>query len=323
MRLRPVTPNLAGGLQPAKVRRCDMKILIATDGSDYSKAAVNSVAERPWPQGSEVKIISAMEIPYAPATETWVLPNSYYSELESVARGQAEAAVKDAVERIESGKASGLEIITKIISGSAREAILDEAERWDADLIVLGSHGHTALGRFFFGSVSQKVLHEARRSVRVARGRIEEPGTPVRLIIGVDGSKGAEAAVEAVAVRKWPAGSEARIVNATWATPQITSNRGLGPIITWIAEEKARVNKMIDEAVGKLRASGLRTEVVVKEEEPKRLLIIEAESWGADCIFVGARGMGRIERFLLGSVSSAVAARAHCSVEVVYDGKER
>jgi len=61
----------------------------------------------------------------------------------------------------------------------------------------------------------------------------------------------------------------------------------------------------------------------LKEEEPKRLLLGEAESWGADCIFVGAKGMGRIERFLLGSVSSAVAARAHCSVEVVRDQKER
>ena len=159
--------------------------------------------------------------------------------------------------------------------------------------------------------------------MRVARGRIEEPGTPIRLIIGVDGSKGAEAAVEAVAARKWPAGSEVRIINATWATPQITSNQGVGPIITWIAEEKVRINKMIDEAVGKLRAAALRTEVVVKEEDPKRLLIAEAENWGADCIFVGARGIGRVERFLLGSVSYAVAARAHCSVEVVYEPTRR
>ena len=208
-------------------------------------------------------------------------------------------------------------------AGTPATVIIEKADEWGADLIVVGSHGHTALGMFFFGSVSQKVLHEARRSVRVARGRIEEPDTPVRLIIGVDGSKGAEAAVEAVAARKWPAGSEARIVNATWAAPQLTSHRMVGPIITWIAEEKVRVNKKIDEAVGKLRASGLRTEMVVKEEEPKRLLITEAESWGADCIFVGARGVGRVERFLLGSVSSAVAARAHCSVEVVYERKER
>ena len=146
-----------------------MKILIATDGSDYSKAAVNSVAERPWPQGSEVKIIPAMEVPFAPTTEAWVLPNSYYSELDRVAREQAEAAVKDAVERIESGKASGLEIITKIISGSAREAILDEAERWDADLIVLGSHGYSGWQRFLLGSVSHAVATHAHCSVEIVR----------------------------------------------------------------------------------------------------------------------------------------------------------
>jgi nucleotide-binding universal stress UspA family protein len=146
-----------------------MKILLATDGSDYSKAAVNSVAERPWPQGSEVKIISAMEIPYAPTTETWVMPDSYYSELDRVAREQAEAAVKDAVERIESGKASGIEIITKIISGSAGEAILDEAERWDADLIVLGSHGYKGWRRFLLGSVSHAVATHAHCSVEIVR----------------------------------------------------------------------------------------------------------------------------------------------------------
>ncbi len=148
-----------------------MKILLATDGSDYSKAAVNSVAERPWPEGSEVKIISAMEIPYAPTTEAWVLPDSYYSELDRVAREQAEAAVKDAVERIESGKASRLEIITKIIGGSAREVILDEAERWGADLIVLGSHGYSGWRRFLLGSVSHAVATHAHCSVEIVRRR--------------------------------------------------------------------------------------------------------------------------------------------------------
>ena len=146
-----------------------MKILLATDGSDCSKAAVNSVAERPWPEGSEVKVVSAMEIPYAPTTETWVLPNSYYRELESVTKAQAEAAVKDAVERIKSGKTAGLEITTMIKSGSAREVILDEAENWDADLIVLGSHGYSGWQRFLLGSVSHAVATHAHCSVEIVR----------------------------------------------------------------------------------------------------------------------------------------------------------
>jgi nucleotide-binding universal stress UspA family protein len=97
------------------------------------------------------------------------MPSGYYTALERVAREQAEAAVKDAVERIESGKASGLEIITKIISGSAREVILDEAERWNADLIVLGSHGYSGWQRFLLGSVSHAVATHAHCSVEIVR----------------------------------------------------------------------------------------------------------------------------------------------------------
>jgi nucleotide-binding universal stress UspA family protein len=146
-----------------------MKILLATDGSDYSKAAVNSIAERPWPEGSEVKIVSVMEILYVPTTETVVLPDIYYKELERVAKEQAEAAVKYAAEHIRSGKASGLEIATKITSGSAREVILDEAESWDADLIVLGSHGYGGWRRLLLGSVSHAVAMHAHCSVEIVR----------------------------------------------------------------------------------------------------------------------------------------------------------
>lgn len=146
-----------------------MKILLATDGSECSKAAVNSVAERPWPEGSEVKIVSAMEIPYAPTTEAWVLPDSYYGEIEGAAKEQAESAVKDAVERLRAGRASGLEIVTEIKSGSAKDVILDEAEKWDADLIVLGSHGYSGWQRFLLGSVSHAVATHAHCSVEIVR----------------------------------------------------------------------------------------------------------------------------------------------------------
>jgi nucleotide-binding universal stress UspA family protein len=292
-----------------------MKILVAYDGSECADAALDDLRRAGLPADAQIKVLSVVE--------HWLPPSSGIEIIEHIATDQEYLVLarRGGIRLVSTEQ--GWDVKSESGVGSPATVIIEKADEWGADLIVVGSHGHTALGRFFFGSVSQKVLHEARRSARVARGPIKEPGTPVRLIIGVDGSKGAEAAVEAVAGRKWPAGSEVRIVNATWAAPQITSHRMVGPIIAWIDEEKARVKKMIDEAVGRLSAAGLKTGAVMKVEEPKRLLIAEAESWGADCIFVGARGMGRIERFLLGSVSSAVAARAHCSVEVVYDRKER
>jgi nucleotide-binding universal stress UspA family protein len=292
-----------------------MKILVAYDGSECADAALDDLRRAGLPSDAQIEVLSVVE--------SWMPPPSALEIIEHIDRDQEYLALarRGGIRLVSTEQ--GWDVKSESGAGSPATVIIEKADEWGADLIVVGSHGHTALGRFFFGSVSQKVLHEARRSVRVARGRIDEPGTPVRLIIGVDGSKGAEAAVVAVAARKWPAGSEARIVNATWAAPQLTSHRMVGPIIAWINEEKARIKKMIDEAVGKLSAAGLKTDAVIKVEEPKRLLIAEAESWGADCIFVGARGMGRVERFLLGSVSSAVAARAHCSVEVVRDQKER
>jgi nucleotide-binding universal stress UspA family protein len=200
--------------------------------------------------------------------------------------------------------------------GSPASVIIEKADEWRPDLVVVGSHGRAAAGRLFFGSVSQTLVHEAHCTVRVARGHVAEPDTPTRLIVGVDGSQGAEGAVDMMAARRWPKGSVARIVAATWKMPVMSSESTLLRIAEWVAREDARITLAVESAEQKLQAAGLLTSVVMREEEPKRLLLSEAENWGADTIFVGARGVSRLERFMAGSVSSAVAARAHCSVEV-------
>jgi nucleotide-binding universal stress UspA family protein len=148
-----------------------MKILLATDGSECSNAAVDAVAERPWPKGSEVKIISAIELPFAPMTDTWALPESYFKELESAGTEQAEAAVKQAERRLESAHGEELVITTEVADGPAKDVILDEAEKWGADLIVLGSHGYRGWRRFLLGSVSHAVATHARCSVEIVRHR--------------------------------------------------------------------------------------------------------------------------------------------------------
>ncbi len=162
-----------------------MKILLATDGSNCSQTAVNSVAERPWPEGSEVKIITAIEIPYVPTTEAWVLPDSYYNELEEAVKAQAETAINDAVEEIRSRQTPELNVIGEVRSGSAKDVILDEAEKWNADLIVLGSHGYSGLHRFLLGSVSHAVATHAHCSVEIVR-RKSDPHHHARTAKGIN-----------------------------------------------------------------------------------------------------------------------------------------
>jgi nucleotide-binding universal stress UspA family protein len=285
-----------------------MRVLVAYDGSACAEAALDNLGRAGLPADARVKVLSVFE--------SW-LPPPYGLDIVDHVDLEKEclAMSRRGAERL-AVMAPGWEVKAGWDAGSPATSIIDNADGWGADLVVVGSHGRTAVGQLLFGSVSQKTLHEARCSVRVSRGRRVEPGLPVRLIIGIDGSVGAAAAVEAVAARDWPADSEARIVNATWALPPSSPPHAGGTFIEWVVGEKTRIKKAIDELIGKLEAAGLKADALVKEEEPKRLLISEAEDWGADCIFVGARGLGGVGRFLLGSVSSSVAARAPCSVEV-------
>jgi nucleotide-binding universal stress UspA family protein len=83
------------------------------------------------------------------------------------------------------------------------------------------------------------------------------------------------------------------------------------------AEPSVWISQEVDPMAALLRTRGLAVSSVIKEGDPKHVLLDEAEPWEADSLFLGARGLSRIERFLLGSVSAAIAARAHCAVEVV------
>jgi nucleotide-binding universal stress UspA family protein len=286
-----------------------MRILIGYDGSECADAAIDDLRRAALPGEATAIVLSVIE--------SWSLAPSGFELMEGMDEQiQIKATARRGVARVKSMMPEW-EVEPEVAVGSPASAILEKAVAWNPDLIVVGTHGRTAAGRFFFGSASLKLAHEAHCTVRIARARREEPVRPLRVIIGVDGSKGSEEAVNLVASRHWPENSEARIVNACWRIPTATSEPMLNRIAGWVAEEHARIKVAIDAAVEKLRQSGLRVSVVVKEEEPKALLLNEAESWNADCIFVGARGVGRVERLLTGSVSSAVAVRAHCSVEVV------
>jgi nucleotide-binding universal stress UspA family protein len=286
-----------------------MKVLIAFDGSECARRALDDVQRAGLPADTEVCVLAVIENWLPPPSSLELVEHlDYDQEYLTLARGAAMA--------LEVAQPSW-RIKAETHAGSPARAVLDKAAEWGADLIVVGSHGRSALGRLFFGSISQKVLHHATCAVRIARGRVEEPATPLRLLVGVDGSPSSEAALNAMLQREWPPATEVRLVTALWTIPPVTTHQPIGPVTAWVMEENARVRAAVDTAVAQCRAAGLQVEAILKDDVPQKLLLEEAETWDADCIFVGAHGMNVLERFMIGSVSSAIASRAHCSVEVV------
>jgi nucleotide-binding universal stress UspA family protein len=148
-----------------------MRILLAIDGSDHSEAAVDEIARQHFPADSEVRVISVVEPPYFPESFPGGGVNiSLYAEMEKVARDQARAAVDKAAAKLRTDEGSRqLNVTTEVPSGSPKAVILEEAEAFGADLIVVGSHGHGALERFLLGSVSQAVALHAKCSVEIVR----------------------------------------------------------------------------------------------------------------------------------------------------------
>jgi nucleotide-binding universal stress UspA family protein len=146
-----------------------MKILLGTDGSAHSHAAVDEVARRPWPSGSTIRVISVIQ-PYAPPATEFVLAGA---TLDSVREQQAWSAGQIAARAAEALKQTGLSIESVVREGEPRSAIVDEADEWGADLIVVGSHGGTGLTRWLLGSVAGAIVRHASCSVEVVRRRAQ------------------------------------------------------------------------------------------------------------------------------------------------------
>ena len=146
-----------------------MKILLAVDGSACSDAAAQELAKRPWPPQTEVKVITAVEIPAPVGMEPWAVSPDYFENVEGTLRRAAQAVLDSALLQLKSTTEKTLKITSEIIQGSPAQVIVDEAESWGADLIIVGSRGLGIWNRIVLGSVSNAVVHHAKCSVEVVR----------------------------------------------------------------------------------------------------------------------------------------------------------
>ena len=142
-----------------------MKILLAIDGSEYSDAAVAEIARRPFPPQSELLVISVFEPPSFPIAVPWA-----GVDFEDALGQAATAQVEKAAARLQDGEESHkLNITTRVLPGSPKRVILEQAETFGADLIVVGSRGLGDWDRLLLGSVSQAVATHAKCSVEIVR----------------------------------------------------------------------------------------------------------------------------------------------------------
>lgn len=306
-----------------------MRILIGYDGSPYSQDALQDLARAGLPPQAKACILVALN-PWMPSdflsTEDAGV-KAWYSAAYAQALGEAEATLERARNigkraadfLLEFFPGWSIEVEPRL--GPPDHALLDKADRWKPHFLCMGTRSHSGLKDLLLGSVSQKVLQHARCSVRIGRPGMAKAGSPLRILLAMDGSRHAEAALGEILARHWPEGTEVRLVAAVdshlLASHPWESLKGKAASRKPEATPHGWIEKLQAKAALRLAKKGLGVTSVILEGEARDALLREAKSSRSHCLFLGSRGLSGFRRLLLGSVSSAVAAHAACSVEII------
>ncbi len=199
---------------------------------------------------------------------------------------------------------------TEACADSPVWGVVHKACTWNADLIVIGAQELPARGQFTLQDM-KRIVHEAPCSVHIAREPRQTKTSPELIVVGLDVSPVAESVIRAVATRNWPSGSTVRL---------IISAHPLGRYKIGSKSQTSRLEDIQQAAETKLRLEGLNVSSAAIQGNPELVLVDEAKTLGADCIFVGGDEHGFF-KLIHRSTALAVAAHAHCSVEIVRVGK--
>ena len=277
-----------------------MKLLIAVDSATSAEVLVDAVGIRPWPEGTTAHVLSVVadtDVPEEVWREEGYVKGAVRREMET--RGEQITPVAKRLEEI------GIPAEVVVARGDARHLIPFFARKWSSDLIFVRAHVRKDLTHWMLGSVARAVVTFAPCTVQIVRDvgedRTQTLHSARRVLLATDGSETSAAAARALAGRPWPEGSEFRIV--TVEEP-------------WLIRPTS-VIRHIDSAEQVLVSAGLKASGDVLSGKPTEAILEEAKKWNADLIVVGSHGRRGFRRFLLGSVSEAVAMNAHCSVVVV------
>jgi nucleotide-binding universal stress UspA family protein len=269
-----------------------LKVMVASDGSAGARRAVETAAGMPWPEGTELRVVSVVE---------------RYGQM----RQTRAALVRRAEEVVAAGarrlRQPGRTVSTAVLAGPVAQAILDAARKWGAEVIVGGSQGLRALERVALGSVSAGVARAASCSVLVVKGRLARP---LHAIMAFDGSPDARRAAGQLARLSSP-GSRVTVVSII--TPPRVHTLGLLPgsiagtiqaeLKRTAAEMEGRARTKAGEVARMFERAGWKAEVMIRSGDPYREIVAAAREVKAPLVAAGQRGVTGLKRILLGSVA--------------------
>ena len=288
-----------------------MRIVVGVDGSDASLTALGLVTRTAWPAGTEIRLVTAHELPFEPSG---MAPTS-----RAVPADQREQDRLDSLHQLsEPLRHNGYPTETVAVRGRPADVILAEADELRADLIVVGSRGLGVTASVLLGSVSAALVDHSPCPVLVARGE-----AVTRILLATDGSRSSEA-IPAV-LGAWRVFSDTPIDVLSVAPP---TEMGKAPFLVGglmsgsqrlgdARHEVDRYRVMADEMTARLAAGGWHANGMVRAGEPAQEIEAAAAEWGNDLIITGSRGLSGLRRLLLGSVAHHVLLHSRSSVLVM------
>lgn len=312
-----------------------MRVLLPVDGSYHSDAAVESVVNSAWPEGTTFSVITVAEPLHKFVDGCFGSFGSLALQAQQELDGDIRKVLAEATDRLKA-KFGADKVSDEYSEGVVADQILAHAAAWNADLIVLGSHGNGGYNDDSLGSVCLRVTAHAPCSVRIIqdsnmnfsekKGPPTTPGVMSRILLAINESENSRAAIDKVMSQPWPAGAKAQVLVVVATKGKSSNSRffkaaaiseGLGKLHD---SQKQEAEKLAKNVAGKLEGKFGKenTSFHVLEGSVRSLILQIAQDWPADIVVMGAHDQDKsVLETLFGSVARAVVSNANCSVEIV------